>query len=1189
MKKMISIVLVLVIALSAIVNSSVSALSDGTTKISGTQFAQEINKMLSDYSKLKLGYNDSEFSSGRLIVKSSRKIDSLNSLSVIKGYNNLWILQFESVSDAEKAYEYYSKLSYVEFVEADKPVSGAEVEYVPGQSAGKDNGIENNNGKYLSWGPEHIGIDVLNNAIESKNYPVKETIVGVVDTGVNPDHEFLKGRIIPTKINTSNSGTRNDSRDDNGHGTAVASVIVDSTLDNVKIKPYKVLDCYNDGTIISLAAGINCAIDDDVDVLNISICFEEDSPVLKEAIRRAYENDIVIVVSAGNHGTGDLHYPAAYDEVINVSAINQNNIIANFSNFGETIDIAAPGVQITVANITGGFVTLNGTSFAAPFVAAVAATVRGVDPNASAEDIEERIYQEAVHIAESDSALKYGNGLLRAPEPISGYKPSKKVNTPTFSVPLGIYSESKSLEIYCETPDAVIYYTTDRSIPTKHNPNAEIYDGNPIEINVTTVITAVAYAPEMHRSSVAVLSLMIAPLADSNDLVIDSSGIITSYQGNKPSITVPEIYNGITVRGVGDNAFKNTSLQEVILPETVVSIGNSAFENNTTIKTVYAKGSATIGDKSFYNCINLKNLFLGEITEIGEYSFYKTCSEQYEIFGTTFSLNLNRIKNIPDSAFAYSALSALTVDYLTSIGPNAFTECTALTVIRINYLMNMPDGVFKGCLSLDNVEIRGINNIAKGAFSTCTNLRKISFPGAIYVYSNAFENCVSLEEVSLPKAKTVYSNSFSGCSSLRTLSLPEFITFESTLYDAEAPEIKFPRNLSVFSAPKMEKTVMNMFMNCPDIYLINLPNARDIAPYTFRRCESLFFLALTNTTQIGEKAFDEAAILFIDAQNLVSTESLPSNGGIMLSNKFVESNDDTVENLTVYGTAGTFIERYAKYKGYNFIEIPFVYNELPDYVTENSETVDATAIGFDLEYQWFWNTEKSTQGGTPIEGAVTEFYTFTSADTAPYYYCRITQNDLDKATVTYSKIITKDFVPADYTEYNEAVSTAKALIRDHYIDMSELDYLLSVNMSDRYSCEQYIIDEQTNKIYEAINRLEKNTVKRIRIYSFKEEIGFLEKTKVIAVTEPTNAPYTDLKWSTENNKIIYLKEDGEILCIGHGTATVKATVTNIDGTQTTESISINCKLNFIDKILSFWVKTFKVIRNEILLRFGMII
>lgn len=1189
MKKVISIVLSLIIATAAIVNSSTTALSVDTDSVSSTQFAQSINKMLSDYSKLSLEYDETGFSTARLIVKSSKKPDPMNALSVVRGFDDLWVLQFETVREAKTAYEHYSSLPEVEYVEPDRPVSGAEVDYLPGQSAGEDEDSGNeSDSPYLSWGPEHIGIHTLNNAIELKDYPAAEVVVGVVDTGADPDHEFLKGRIEPTKINTSNTGIRNSSMDDNGHGTAVASVVVDSTLDNIVVRPYKVLDQYGDGTTISVAAGINCAVDDGVDVLNISICFEEDSPVLKEAIRNAAEKDIIIVGAAGNHGSDTPHYPAAYDEVISVSAINQSNVIANFSNYGKTIDFAAPGVGIKVANLSGGYVKLNGTSFSAPFVAALAATCRGVDPNGSAEDVEEVLKQNAVKVAAHEGYLKYGNGILRAPEPISGYHPFDKAETPVFSVDTALYSEEQYVEISCSTPDSVIYYTTDRTIPSKTNSSAVIYDGTPIKVSVTTVITAVAYAPEMHRSSLAMVSLMIAPLADSDDLVVDGSGTIVRYAGDKSSITVPEVYNGVTITCVGDGAFKGTNLQEVILPSTVVSVGNEAFAENTTIKTVYAKGVTTVGEKAFFNCMNLKNFFLGELEKIGEYSFYNVCSNQYAVFGTTYSLSLARLRSIPAYAFTNSALSAFKSDYVSSVGENAFTECTALTIVEINYLMNMNDGMFKGCVSLDNVEIKGINYIPKGAFSTCSNLRKIIFPAVTHIYSNAFENCVSLVEVNLPKAHTIYSNAFSGCESLRMLLLPEMQYFEDSVYTDEAPVIKFPRNLAVFSAPKLEKTVMNMFSNTPDIYIVDLSGAKELAPYTFRGCETLFILTLGSITEIGEKAFDGAKILFIDAQNLVSTSCLPDNGGIMLSNKFVEAND-TVENLTVYGTPGTFVERYANYKGYAFVEIPFVYSELPDYVTENSETVNATAIGFDLEYQWYWNTKKSTEGGTPIEGAVTEYYTFTSADTAPYYYCKITQNDIDKSSVVYSKIITKDSVPADYTAYNEAVAAAKALNRNNYTDMSGLDALLNDDMSDRYSCEQSIVDEQTAKILEAIRLLEPNTVKNVSVYTFKEEIGFLEKTKVIFVSEPSDAPYTDVSWSTEDTKIIYLRDDGEILCIGHGTATVKATVTNIDGSVTEGTVEIKCKLSFIDILFSFFVRAFDFILEEILSRYGMVI
>jgi subtilisin family serine protease len=227
--------------------------------------------------------------------------------------------------------------------------------------------------------------------------------------------------------------------DDNGHGTAVASVIVDSTLDNIFIKPYKVLDEYTDGTILSVVAGINCAINDGVDVINLSLCFEENSDILYEAIRLAYEKDIMVIAAAGNHGSTTPHYPAAYREVIGVSALNQSNIIANFSNYGEMIDFSAPGVSITVAKRGGGYTNMNGTSFAAPFVAAIAATLRSIDKNASADEVEEIMRDNALKIAETDSELKYGAGLVHAPDPSGGYSPFEKTEIPVFSIKHGFF------------------------------------------------------------------------------------------------------------------------------------------------------------------------------------------------------------------------------------------------------------------------------------------------------------------------------------------------------------------------------------------------------------------------------------------------------------------------------------------------------------------------------------------------------------------------------------------------------------------------------------------------------------------------------------------------------------------------------------------------------------------------------
>lgn len=1168
MKKILSVLLVIITAFGGIMQISGFA-ANALPETDALQFAQSVNKMLSDYAKVFLPTDGSEFSTSRLIVKADKKIDTLDAVSVLNGYDNIWVLQFENPQKAKEAYEYYSSRSGIEYVEPDRIISA---------SSAVDSGypVFNNTEEpehtYISWGPEHIGIDILNNALKSKNYPVKEITVAVIDSGVDHNHPMLKSRVIPTKINTSTSGTRNSSMDDNGHGTAVASVIVDSTLDNIYIKPYKVLDQYTDGTILSVSAGINCAVTDGVDVINLSLCFEEDSEILYEAIRNAYEKDIIVVAAAGNHGSGAPHYPAAYREVLSVSALNQSNIIANFSNYGETIDFSAPGVQITVAKRGDGFTKMNGTSFAAPFVAAVAATLRGIDRNASADEVEEIMKDNALKIAETDSALKYGSGLVQAPDPSGGYSPFEKTETPVFSIKQGFFYETQYVEISCATPNAVIYYTTDRSIPTQTNPSAKIYDGTPIKVERTMVIMATAYADKLYRSGLATSSLMIAPYADPGDLVIDENGVITDYIGDNFSISVPEIYNGITVRGVGEAAFKNAELQEVILPDTVTFIEKEAFAENKSIKTVYAINATKIGEKAFYNCINIKNLFLGEITEIGAYSFCNACKNQYEVYGTTFNLNLFRLTSIPEGAFTSSGLGSFSADFVNRIGKDAFSECTALASVRINCLLSMPDGAFKGCISLDNVEIGHLTYIPRGAFSTCTNLRYVSFPKATDILSNAFENCVSLETVNLPLAQTVYSNAFTKCESLYSLYLPEMLTFEESLYSQEAPKIYFPPNLMFFSAPKMKKTVMNMFSNTPKIFIIDLKGVEHLDRFTFRGCNRVFSLYLSNIKTIQKNAFDGSTIMFVDARNLVSTESLPENGGIMLSNSFVESSAN-VENLTVYGTPGTFVERYANHKGYKFVAIPFVFGNLPDYVTENSETVSATAIGFNLEYQWYWNTKRSTEGGTPIEGATTENYTFTDKDTAPYYYCKITQHDHEKATSVYTKIITKDSKPADYTAYNEAVKAAQALDKNLYKNFSELEILLKTDISEYFSCEQDLVDAHTAKIYEAINALEYNTITDLMLFTFDEELFFLDSTKLIAVAYPENAIPATVEWSTSDIGVIILSSEGEVRSIGRGTATVKAKVTNIDGSVVEETIDIECHLTLLEGIISLMVKS----------------
>ena len=1173
MKKIISVLLVLTVIYLSLITALTSFAVSGRNEIDAEKFASEVSAMISaEKDKSNLPGNDTtvqekykEFETARLIVKSSSKIDTLDALSVISGFNNLWILQFESAQNAYEAFKYYSSRSGIAYIEPDKPVSALSYSYELSTNSDTDK-------TYLSWGASHIGIDVFNNSITENNITLSDIVVAVVDTGVDPNHTALQNRVIPTKINTSSSGIRNNSMDDAGHGTNVAGIIADCTLENVYIKPYKVLDTYGNGTTVSVAAGINCAVKDGVNVINISAGFEEDSEILREAVTNAEQNDITVVSSAGNDGTDTLYYPASYSSVLKIAAVNESNIIANFSTFGSYIDFAAPGVNIKTTGLNNTYVTVKGTSFASPFVSAVIASMLGVDNKMSVEDITEILADDAIEVHEDESRIKCGNGVIHAPEVKSeGLVGKNKTSTPTFSLKSFFYSEEIDVEIFCETPDAVIYYTTDRTVPSKSNPSSIIYDGNPIHCSQTVIINAVAYCDNLYRSSVSNFSAIVAPMVDNNEIMIDSSGNIISYTGTRKSISIPSSVYGTAVTGIGDNVFKDKDMTEVILPNSVTKIGNSAFENCKNLKSVVGYGINTVGDRAFYNCEFFRNPYFNNLVSIGSYAFYNVCTRQYFLYELSFNLNMDNVTVIPEGAFMNSAISNAEFDSLDFLGKDAFSGCNALVSVNIKKLnSSLSEGAFKDCKSLSSATIGETTFVPKSAFANCDNLKSVNVPDATFIGPYAFEKCSSLVEVSLDSAETVNSNAFSGCSTLRTLYLPSMTGFEETIYSTNQKPL-MPANLETFKAPKMKRIVSDMFINSKNIVNIYLDSIEELPAYAFRGCHNIFFLNIQNIKTLSENSMSYCTIEFIDARSLVSSYDMPDNSGILLSNQFIESSD-TANNLIVYGTSGTFIEWYCEHKGYTFVPIPMVYKEVPDYVTVNSETVYITAVGFDLKYQWYWNTVNSIENATAIEGATSSAYTFTDKDTAPFYFCRITQNDRNTITTIDTNIITKDTIPADYTAYNAAVEEASKIDRSVYENIDELDAVLNVDVSGRYSCEQGIVDAQTKAIKAAINNLRLKTVKNISLYISEEYLKIFEKTKIIAVMNPEDVAHGDIVWSTDSSDIIYLSGKGYVRCIGNGTATVRATVKNPDGTYTAGVISINCRLNVFETILASMFK-----------------
>lgn len=254
------------------------------------------------------------------------------------------------------------------------------------------------------------GIDRIDAELNNTTRPVAIG-VAVIDTGIDVDHPDLKVVGGVTYIRT-----RTGYDDDNGHGTHVAGTIAakDDAYGVVGVAPganlyaVKVLDKTGSGTWSGVVAGIDwvTANADKIKVANMSLggSGTDTYSSLRQAIEASVAKGITYVVAAGNEATDAKNsVPAAYNSVITVSAIadsdgepgglglatsyGADDTFATFSNFGEDVDIAAPGVDILSTWKGGGYKTISGTSMATPHVTGAAALYIFNNPGTSPADV----------------------------------------------------------------------------------------------------------------------------------------------------------------------------------------------------------------------------------------------------------------------------------------------------------------------------------------------------------------------------------------------------------------------------------------------------------------------------------------------------------------------------------------------------------------------------------------------------------------------------------------------------------------------------------------------------------------------------------------------------------------------------------------------------------------------------------
>ncbi|MBP3951187.1 S8 family peptidase [Bacillus suaedae] len=245
-----------------------------------------------------------------------------------------------------------------------------------------------------------------------------DVVIAVLDTGVDPNHLDLKGKLVHG-YNAFDDSL--DFTDQHGHGTHVAGIAAALT-NNVtgiagvsaqsRILPVKVLNENGEGSSYEVAKGIYWAVQHGADVINMSLGDYHSSDILYDAIRYAYEEDVVLIAASGNDNVADPMYPSNYKEVLTVSAVNDARNRAFFSNFGNHVDVAAPGEHIPSLFPDNNYVVMSGTSMAAPHVAGLAGLIRSFSPELTNKQVYEVITSTATDLGTRGYDPYYGFGEI---------------------------------------------------------------------------------------------------------------------------------------------------------------------------------------------------------------------------------------------------------------------------------------------------------------------------------------------------------------------------------------------------------------------------------------------------------------------------------------------------------------------------------------------------------------------------------------------------------------------------------------------------------------------------------------------------------------------------------------------------------------------------------------------------------
>lgn len=411
---------------------------------------------------------------------------------------------------------------------------------------------------YLSqgtWGQAYYdlwGIRKINSSTAwDINTGSKSIIVADIDTGVDYNHEDISsniwtnpGEIQGNSIDDDNNGYVDDYYgydfynedgnpiDDHGHGTHTVGTIMGTGNNSKgvvgvnwtgKVMAVKFLSAGGSGWYSDAVSSIDYAVNNGANVLSNSWGGWGSSQSLQDAVDRAYAAGAVFVAAAGNSNWDASNFqPAGLNNVITVAATDANDAKASFSNYGEKIDVAAPGVDTLSLRANGTsmgssvgekYTRASGTSMACPHVAGLAALILSKNPSMTNAEVEQTIEASAEDLGSTGFDIYFGNGRIDAGAAISGTK--QDTTPPSLIQNFNANSDTTYVNLTWTNPDEYdflgvkILRNTSR-YPIDITDGTIIYDGSgtsykdtELESNTTYYYSAFSYDRSANYSSSA--------------------------------------------------------------------------------------------------------------------------------------------------------------------------------------------------------------------------------------------------------------------------------------------------------------------------------------------------------------------------------------------------------------------------------------------------------------------------------------------------------------------------------------------------------------------------------------------------------------------------------------------------------------------------------------------------------------